>query len=158
MGTVHDGPQLEDVVKTSGYGEDEPLELRFRDPSDNGTAAASNIANKSAVSLLLNTVSRAALDARARPGVASLLQPWISSIRVHIARVGKYSKGAVLYIPLSPPPLFWDYKCKKCGWWQGGTCGAVAGEISPTGWCALWIPPTGYKPFTWPRELIQGKW
>jgi hypothetical protein len=116
-----------------------------------------DIANKSALVLLVNSVGRAALDARSGP-MANRLQPWVDSVRSHVTRMGKYSKSAVIYFPFSPPPAFWDYKCKKCGWYQAGSCGVVAGEILPGGWCALWTPPANYKPFTWPLELLKGNW
>ncbi len=105
------------------------------------------------VMMLVNSVGRAALDATIRPG---LLSPWIARVEALVARDGKFSHQAAGYLPLSPPPAFWDYKCRKCGWWNGGTCAVVAGEIRPGGWCALWTPAPGYKAFTWPRELLQG--
>lgn len=117
-----------------------------------------SVARKGPISLLVNSVARAALDSRARPGTASLLQPWVEALEAKVLRVGKYSKGEVLYVPFSPPPALWDYKCKKCGFWQEGGCSVVEGSISPSGWCVNWIPPANYKPLTWPQELAKGEW
>ena len=103
------------------------------------------------IALTYTSISRAALDA-IKPGV---LQPWINSIEAN----GQYNKFEVFYLNVSPPPVFWDYKCLKCLWWQPTeSCKVVEGKISPQGWCALWVPPKTYKPFTWPSEFIQGNW
>ena len=72
---------------------------------------------------------------------------------------GKFPKAKVLYIPVSPPPALWDYKCKKCRFWlPPNGCSVVEGEISPGGWCVIWLPPDTYKPLTWPQELVGGNW
>jgi hypothetical protein len=105
--------------------------------------------------LLTNSIGRAALDATARPG---LLQPWIDELDSYVTREGKFSKFAVAYLPLSPPPVFWDYKCRKCRSWTSGTCSLVDGAIRPAGWCAIWTPAPGYRAFTWPQELREGDW
>lgn len=108
------------------------------------------------LSLALNSISIAAMDATVKPGS---LQPWIDEIEAYISKNGKFSKFSVSYVPLSPPPAFWDYKCKKCLWWQEPDgCKVVEGKISPRGWCAIWLPPEEYKAFTWPKELITGNW
>lgn len=107
------------------------------------------------VVMLVNSVGRAALDATAAPG---LLQPWIDRIEAQVAQNGRFPQLAAGYLPLSPPPAFWDYKCRKCRWWDSGTCLVVEGEVRPAGWCAIWLPAPGYKAFTWPRELLQGDW
>lgn len=116
--------------------------------------------------LLANSVGRAALDATAMPGV---LQPWVDKIEEYVQLNGKFSQSSVLYLPFSPPPVFWDYKCKKCHWWQvpqtllpsgtiPGSCKVVEGEISHRGWCAIWAPSKDYKALTWPQELLKGEW
>lgn len=106
--------------------------------------------------LLYKSVGTAALDATVTPGSLKL---WIATIENHVARYGKYSKPSVLYLRISPPPFFWDYKCKKCRWWQEpNSCKVVEGKISPQGWCAIWVPPEEYRAFTWPRELIKRDW
>lgn len=109
-----------------------------------------------ALYLAVKSIGSAALDATARPGT---LQPWIDELEHYVERNGKFSQSAVLYLPFSPPPLFWDYKCKKCLWWQDpDACKMVEGKISPRGWCAIWVPPSDYRAFSWPRELLEGRW
>ena len=105
-----------------------------------------------AIEMLIKSVSLAALDSTLSPGV---LQPWVYEIKAH----GKFSQAEVTYLPFSPPPVFWDYKCRKCRWWvEGGQCEVVEGEISPGGWCVIWLPHVDYKPLTWPQELLRGDW
>lgn len=112
--------------------------------------------NTSIPSLLITSISRAAANATISPGT---LQPWVDDINRRVAEEGKFTKTAVAYIPFSPPPVFWDYKCRKCRFWQEpNSCQVVEGEISPGGWCAIWLPPDTYKPFTWPNELMRGDW
>jgi len=65
--------------------------------------------------MLAKSIGLAAANATIKPGV---LQPWIDEIEQYVAEQGKFSKSAVAYIPLSPPPVFWDYKCRKCLFWQ----------------------------------------
>ena len=106
--------------------------------------------------LVYKSVGTAALDATVTPGS---LKVWVAYIDNNVNKFGKYSKSSVLYINVSPPPFFWDYKCKKCRWWQPpDSCKVVEGRISPIGWCAIWLPPDDYKAFTWVKELIRGKW
>ena len=48
----------------------------------------------------------------------------------------KYSKDAVSYQD-SPKG---DQNCANCKFWDGeGGCEIVEGEISPDGWCAVWV-------------------
>jgi len=109
-----------------------------------------------ALSLMINSISLAAMDATVKPGS---LQPWIDELEDYVLKNGKFSKFSVAYIPFSPPPVFWDYKCKKCIWWEEPNgCEMVEGNISPRGWCAIWVPPEEYGAFTWPKELIEGNW
>jgi hypothetical protein len=71
-----------------------------------------------------------------------------ADIEDYTAKNGKFSQFAVLYVPFSPPPLFWDYKCKKCRFWQSpDSCTVVEGRIAPRGWRAVWLPPDNYKAF-----------
>lgn len=106
--------------------------------------------------LLVRSIGAAALDVTIGPG---MLQPWVDELESYVSKLGKFTKFSVSYLPFSPPPVFWDYKCKKCLWWvDPNTCKTVEGNISPNGWCAIWVPPSTYKPFTWPVELIKGEW
>jgi hypothetical protein len=92
------------------------------------------------------------------------IESWASIIQTRTTVEGLFDKMDVVYVNLNPPPVFWDYKCKKCRWWgptvgqQDKTCKVVAGTISPQGWCAIWVPPKDYKALSWPKELIQGRW
>jgi len=112
--------------------------------------------NTSIPSLLITSISKAAANATFSPGT---LQPWIDEINRRVAEKGKFPKPAVAYIPFSPPPVFWDYKCKKCKFWkEPDSCQVVEGKIAPGGWCAIWLPPEDYKAFSWPSELLKGDW
>jgi len=107
-------------------------------------------------SMLIKSISKAAADSTYKPGV---LQPWVDEIENKVATDGKFTKLQVLYLPFSVPPAFWDYKCKKCRFWEEPDgCTVVEGKISPQGWCAIWLPPEDYEPFTWPKELLKGNW
>ncbi len=106
--------------------------------------------------LVVNSIGRAALDATVKRGT---LQPWVDELSQYVQANGKFSKFSVAYLPISPPPLFWDYKCKKCLWFQlPNACLVVDGDITPSGWCSIWLPPENYKAFTWPTELLKGDW
>ena len=112
--------------------------------------------NTSIPSLLINSISKAAANATISPGT---LQPWIDDINNRVAEEGKFLKTQVAYIPFSPPPVFWDYKCRKCRFWQSpDSCTVVDGKISPRGWCAIWLPPDDKPAFSWPNELLKGDW
>ena len=107
--------------------------------------------------LLVNSVSRAAFSATVRN--PKYVQDWRDELEGYVAREGKFSKFSVGYFPLSPPPAYWDYKCKKCfAWQQPNSCRWVEGTIMPFAWCAIWLPPESYKAFTWPKELLAGNW
>jgi hypothetical protein len=107
------------------------------------------------VFLTVKSISSAALET-VKPGT---LGPWISGLEDYVNKMGRFTKFEVMYVPVSPPPFFYDYKCRKCRWWiQGGSCQMVDGLIVPRGWCAIWVPPDSYKPFTWPQELLKGDW
>jgi len=112
--------------------------------------------NASIPSLLINSISKAAANATVSPGV---LQPWVAEINAHVAEKGKFTKSQVAYLPFSPPPVFWDYKCRKCRFWQSpDSCTVVDGKISPGAWCAIWLPPEDKPAFSWVRELSRGDW
>lgn len=106
--------------------------------------------------MLLKSISLAGLNATVSPGA---LQPWVDEIEQDVAEQGKFAKSAVAYLPFSPPPAFWDYKCRKCRFWiSPDACQVVEGDISPRAWCAIWLPPDDYKALSWPRELLLGDW
>jgi hypothetical protein len=106
--------------------------------------------------LLGNSIGRAALNATLSPGV---LEPWTSELDRYVQANGQFSKFEVGYLPVSPPPVFWDYKCRKCAKFiEPNGCQWVAGEISRIGWCSIWTPPADYKAFSWPRELLALDW
>ena len=105
--------------------------------------------------LVLNSVGRAA-GRRINP---HLVQSWVNELDKQVLSNGKFSKLQVIYAPVSPPPVFWDYKCKKCRVWMGPNgCKWVKGNISPNGWCVIWLPPTQYRELSWPKELLRGEW
>lgn len=113
------------------------------------------------VYLTYKSIASAAVDALASPGT---LAQWAALIEARVAAEGQFPQYAVAYANISPPPFLYDYKCLKCRWWgptntlPDKTCKVVAGPISPQGWCAVWVPPDTYKPFSWPGELIDGNW
>ena len=112
--------------------------------------------NISLPNLLVKSITKAAANATISPGT---LQPWVDDINRRVAEEGKFSKTQVGYIPFSPPPVFWDYKCQKCRFFQSlDSCTVVDGKISPGGWCAIWLPPEDYKALSWPKELLSGDW
>ena len=79
-----------------------------------------------------------------------------NDINSRVSSEGKFPKWQVIYMPFSPPPVFWEYRCDKCRWWQPeGRCRVVEGEIEPQGWCVIWMPPDGVKPFTWVRKPLE---
>lgn len=103
--------------------------------------------------MLVKSITLAGVNATVRPGV---LQLWVDEIEKRVDEQGKFSKSAVAYFPLSPPPLVWDYKCKKCRFWEEPDgCSVVEGKISPRGWCAIWLPPEGKPALSWVAEFIK---
>lgn len=106
--------------------------------------------------LVFQSVTRAAANATISPGT---MQPWVDEIEAYVQEHGKFQKAQVLYLSFSPPPFFWDYKCKKCRFWvEPDSCTVVEGDISPKAWCALWLPLDGKPAFSWPNELLKGDW
>lgn len=109
-----------------------------------------------AVYLAYKSISTAAISAGSKRG---LLEGWEKQIRKWAAFNEKFAKLEVVYLDLNPPPVFWDYKCMKCRFWQPPNgCVVVGGDISPQGWCAIWLPPDLYKRFTYPKEFLKGDW
>ncbi len=110
--------------------------------------------------LTVNSIGSAAVDTL-KPGT---LQKWVDTLNEQIVAEGQFTQFSVFYRDISIPPLVWDYKCRKCLWWGPAngmpdrSCKAVAGDITPQGWCVIWLPPPAYKPMTWPRELLEGDW
>ena len=106
--------------------------------------------------MLAKSIGLAGLNATINPGS---LQPWVDEIEETVRERGKFPKSAVAYIPLSPPPVLWDYKCRKCRFWQEpASCIVVEGEILPRGWCTIWLPPDDKPAFSWIGELLRGDW
>ena len=106
--------------------------------------------------MLVKSIGLAAMNATISPGT---LQPWINEIETRVTEQGKFTKSQVGYLPFSPPPVFWDYKCKKCRFWESpDACKVVEGAISPSGYCVIWVPPEEYKALSWPKELLKGDW
>jgi hypothetical protein len=114
--------------------------------------------------LAYNSIARAAANAVTPPFVTkenaqAYYQAWLTELNNYVAANGKFTKFEVAYLPFSPPPLFWDYKCFKCASWiDPNACSLVDGSISRSGWCSVWTPPSTYQAFTWPSELIKGDW
>ena len=70
-----------------------------------------------------------------------------------IEQSGKMRKREAGYVAAFPPPFFWEYRCETCRFWESGFCSLVAGRVSKTGWCTLWLPPgRAEKPLTWVRR------
>ena len=74
----------------------------------------------------------------------------------------KFTKQEVAYFAAHPPPFFWEYRCGRCRFWQGGdsTCDKVGApgdeRISDVGFCVIWLPPTRAEaPFTWLTRIFQ---
>ena len=105
-----------------------------------------------APSILVQSVGRAALDATVGKGT---LQPWADALTARVQKDGKFPKLAVLYTPVAPPGLFWEYTCRQCRFWEEPNgCKIVNGYIAKGGWCSAWLPPVDYaKPFTWLPKL-----
>jgi hypothetical protein len=122
------------------------------------------------VYLALKSIGSAAVDWAFTPGT---LAKWVAVLDEEVAREGKFTQFSVFYRDISPPPLMYDYKCRKCLKWGPNqpiqplagtvittdrTCLWIAGDISPEGWCACWVPNTDQQPFTWPKQLVSGDW
>jgi hypothetical protein len=108
--------------------------------------------------LTVNSIVRAAISA-IDSNKETWLRDWIDKLNIYVFLNGKFSQFAAGYVPFSPPPLLYDYKCRKClNWVEPDGCNWVEGTISRSGWCSIWTPMTGYKAFSWPSELIKGDW
>jgi hypothetical protein len=110
--------------------------------------------------LLSKSISSAAISVWSPEALAN----WEAALNQQVAEAGQFTQFSVFYRDLSPPPLLFDYKCSKCLAWgpnngmPAGTCKWVSGSINGAGWCAIWCPAAGEKPFGWPKELIKGDW
>ncbi len=109
--------------------------------------------------LVANSVGRAAAGVTIKPGLGDR---WRHDIESYVLKNGKFSKFETAYSPISPPPVFWEYNCGQCFAFQRATltCKWVSeqglvnpGKISPVGWCAIWMPMPGVKPFTYVGKL-----
>lgn len=73
----------------------------------------------------------------------------------------KFTKQEVAYLATHPPPLFWEYRCGRCRYWQQvGACekvGAPGDErISDVGFCVIWLPPSRAEvPFSWISRIRE---
>ena len=91
-------------------------------------------------------------------------QDWITQVQNQVKASGQFEKSAAGYLPVSPPPAFWNYQCRLCRFWglsngqPEGRCTIVKGDINSRGWCVLWCPPDNYAAFSWPSQLIVGNW
>jgi len=114
--------------------------------------------------LAYNSIARAAVNAKPPPSVIlskeksqEVYRAWVAELQKYVAANGKFTKFEVIYVPFSPPPFFWDYKCGKCRWWIQGGCQLVDGTINARGWCAVpgTLTPThrGVLPI---EEVIPG--
>ena len=96
---------------------------------------------------LFKSIFTAFTDATFAPGRLDAL---VREREAQVARDGKFTKLEAGYIAAPPPPLFWEYTCSQCRFWQTGACAIVQGRIDQVGFCVLWLPPKGYEaPFTW---------
>ena len=104
--------------------------------------------------LLVNSIGLPAADAVGlAPGRG---EEWAQALEAYVAQAGKFSKLDIVYVPVQPPPFFWDYNCGRCKYWtEPNGCTLVEGWVARGGWCAIYMPPAGVKPFTWPVRVIQ---
>jgi hypothetical protein len=113
-----------------------------------------------ALALTFNSIVLAAAEATGlAPGAG---EEWVQALETHVRFYGPLSKFAVLYVPIQPPPAFWDYSCGRCRFWKEpapgealGACTLVSGLIARGGWCAIWMPPKGTAPFTWLPRILE---
>jgi hypothetical protein len=121
--------------------------------------------NTSKPYMLFKSVSTAAN----RSSNPAAFEAWITELQNQVEANGQFEKSAAGYLPFSPPPFFWDYKCAKCrfayqlslslqGFKDNGSCQLVDGDIEHNAWCCLWMPPDDYATFSWPSQLIEGDW
>jgi len=112
-----------------------------------------------ALALTFNSIVLAFAEATGiAPGAG---EEWVQALEEYVAREGLFSKFAVVYTPVQPPPFFWDYNCGRCRFWKEpasgetlGGCTLVSGQIARGGWCGVWMPPQGVPPFTWPARIL----
>ena len=87
---------------------------------------------------------------------------------------GKINKYDAFYAPQTPLPFgVWRYACETCRFFQAGKggrdsagqCEIVGHEgdwfggerVHPSGWCALWVPTEGTKPFEYITDRLEGE-
>jgi len=115
--------------------------------------------------MLLKSVTTAA-NRNSNP---TAFQDWITEVQNEVKANGQFTKSMAGYLPVSPPPFFWDYKCAKCrfayqlslslsGFKDDCSCQIVSGDIQHNAWCCLWMPPDAYEAFSWPSQLFEGDW
>lgn len=108
--------------------------------------------------LAYNSIGRAA-GAAINPNDQPVLQAWIDELNRYVAANGKFQKFEVIYVPLGPPPLFWNYACFKClAYIDPNACQWVEGVVGKRAWCTCWLPQVSYKALTWPKDLLAGSW
>lgn len=83
------------------------------------------------------------------------LESFIEQTTAKVESEGRFKQQEVLYTPFYPPPVVWVYRCITCRIFQGDrTCGWIEGDISPNGWCTIWVPKVeGDPPFSWLTRL-----
>ena len=112
-----------------------------------------------ALFLLLNSVIRAALGATLKPGMGD---EWRSTLEDYVRANGKLAKFAVVYSPVAPFPVFWEYHCGNCFAFERPTltCRWVNEKgwpnpaiIHSQGWCVIWMPKEGVPPLNYIGRL-----
>lgn len=106
-----------------------------------------------ALALTFNSIVLAAAQATGlAPGAG---EAWVQALEAHVAGQGKFSKFAVVYLPVQPPPFFWRYSCDNCLFWtEPNGCTLVEGFIAAGGWCGIFMPKEGDPPFSWPTKFL----
>jgi len=95
---------------------------------------------------------------------SSLMNAQEGRLRALVEQGGaKWSKFSALYAPLAPPPLFFDYSCRGCRFFEStsSTCAMVGrtadpggAQVSPQGWCLLSLPAQTQTPLSWLKPFL----
>ena len=105
--------------------------------------------------LLANSIGRAALGATIIPGLG---ERWREAVEKQVRLMGKYTKFEVVYSPVDPTPVFWEYNCGNCFAFERSplTCKWVQEKgwpnvdvIHSQGWCVIWLPKVGDPPLSY---------
>lgn len=96
-----------------------------------------------------------------------------SALRTRAAKAkgGKFNKTDVLYSPIAPPPGAWDYRCRKCRFFEPGQshsfglCEIVGHDEDPFGgerinsdaWCAMWMPQSGTPYLSYIKNKLESE-